>query len=125
MEPVTIITERAGKVEYIDLIDSITLVERMDDVTGLTSKVVVDYKQVGKSIDLRPREFALLKYPMRNASRVVTKTMILSHVWDYSFDPQTNVVDVLVCRLRAKLDRDATVKLLHTERGFGYVLRGD
>jgi DNA-binding response OmpR family regulator len=74
-------------------------------------------------IDLRPREFALLEYLMRNPGRVVSKTMILSHVWDYNFDPQTNVVDVLVSRLREKIDRPFEKKLLHTVRGVGYVLR--
>ena len=78
----------------------------------------------GASIELRPREFALLEYLMRNAGKVVSKTMILSHVWEYSFDPQTNVVDVLVSRLREKLDRRFEKKLLHTVRGVGYVLRG-
>ena len=77
----------------------------------------------GTSLDLRPREFALLEYLMRNAGRVVSKTMILSHVWDYSFDPQTNVVDVLVSRLRERIDRPFQKKLLHTVRGVGYVLR--
>jgi len=76
----------------------------------------------GKEIELRPREFALLEYLMRNAGRVVSKTMILSRVWDYSFDPRTNVVDVLVHRLREKIDRDFEPKLLHTRRGIGYVL---
>jgi two-component system, OmpR family, response regulator len=75
----------------------------------------------GERIELQPREFALLEYLMRNAGRTVTKTMILEHVWDYSFDPQTNVVDVLVHRLRAKLDPDKT--RLHTIRGVGYALR--
>jgi two-component system, OmpR family, response regulator len=74
-------------------------------------------------ITLQPREFALLEYLMRQAGRVVSKTMILEHVWDYSFDPQTNVVDVLVCRLRHKVDRDFEPKLIHTIRGVGYVLR--
>ena len=73
-------------------------------------------------IDLRPREFALLEYLMRNAGRVVSKTMILSHVWEYNFDPQTNVVDVLVSRLREKIDRPFERKLLKTVRGVGYVL---
>ncbi|MFI5177561.1 MAG: winged helix-turn-helix domain-containing protein [Vicinamibacterales bacterium] len=77
----------------------------------------------GMSIDLRPREFALLEYLMRNAGRVVSKTMILSHVWEYNFDPQTNIVDVLVSRLREKIDRPFDRKLLHTVRGVGYVLR--
>ena len=79
--------------------------------------------RAGTLIDLRPREFALLEYLMRNAGRVVSKTMILSHVWEYNFDPQTNVVDVLVSRLREKLERPFGVKLLHTIRGVGYVLR--
>ena len=79
--------------------------------------------RAGKPIELRPREFALLEYLMRNAERVVSKTMILSHVWEYSFDPQTNVVDVLVSRLREKIDRPFENKLLHTVRGVGYVLR--
>jgi two-component system, OmpR family, response regulator len=76
------------------------------------------------TIDLRPREFALLEYLMRNAGKVVSKTMILSHVWDYSFDPQTNIVDVLISRLREKIDRPFEKKLLHTVRGVGYVIRG-
>jgi two-component system OmpR family response regulator len=75
----------------------------------------------GETIELQPREFALLEYLMRNPERPVTKTMILEHVWDYSFDPQTNVVDVLVHRLRGKIDPDKT--RLHTIRGVGYVLR--
>jgi two-component system, OmpR family, response regulator len=74
-------------------------------------------------IDLQPREFSLLEYLMRNAGRVVSKTMILEHVWDYSFDPQTNVVDVLVSRLRNKVDRDYEKKMIHTIRGAGYVLK--
>jgi two-component system OmpR family response regulator len=74
-----------------------------------------------EKIELQSREFALLEYLMRHAGRVVTKTMIMEHIWDYSFDPQTNVVDVLVCRLRNKIDRDKT--LLHTIRGVGYVLK--
>ena len=77
----------------------------------------------GKPIDLRPREFTLLEYLMRNAGKVVSKTMILSHVWEYNFDPQTNIVDVLVSRLREKIDRPFEKKLLQTVRGVGYVLR--
>jgi two-component system, OmpR family, response regulator len=73
-------------------------------------------------IELRPREFALLEYLMRNPGKVVSKTMILSHVWDYSFDPQTNIVDVLVSRLREKIDRPFDRKLVRTVRGVGYVL---
>lgn len=77
----------------------------------------------GVDIDLRPREFSLLEYLLRNAGKVVSKTMILSHVWEYNFDPQTNIVDVLVSRLREKIDKPFDVKLLHTVRGVGYVLR--
>jgi two-component system OmpR family response regulator len=79
--------------------------------------------RAGAPIDLRPREFALLEYLMRNAGRVVSKTMILSHVWEYSFDPQTNIVDVLISRLREKIDRPFDTKRLQTVRGVGYVLR--
>lgn len=85
----------------------------------LTRKV----QRGSQAIDLRPREFALLEYVMRNGGKVLTKTMILSHVWGYSFDPSTNVVDVLVSRLRDKIDKPFPVKLLHTVRGVGYVLR--
>lgn len=74
-------------------------------------------------IELQPREYSLLEYLMRHAGRVVTKTMILEHVYDFSFDPQTNVVDVLVSRLRQKVDRDFPVKMIHTLRGVGYVLK--
>jgi two-component system OmpR family response regulator len=80
--------------------------------------------RAGREIEaLRPREFALLEYLMRNAGRVVSKTMILSHVWDYSFDPRTNVVDVLVFRLREKIDKGFDSRLIHTVRGIGYVLK--
>jgi two-component system OmpR family response regulator len=82
-----------------------------------------EIERAGKKIDLQPREFALLEYLMRGAGRVVSKTMILEHVWDYNFDPQTNVVDVLVCRLRDKVDRDFREKMIHTIRGVGYVLK--
>lgn len=77
----------------------------------------------GQKIELQAREQALLEYLMRQAGRVVTKTMILEHVWDYSFDPQTNVVDVLVHRLRSKVDKDFPHKMIQTIRGVGYVLK--
>jgi two-component system OmpR family response regulator len=76
-----------------------------------------------ETIDLQAKEFALLEYLLRNAERVLSKTMILERVWEYSFDPQTNVVDVLVSRLRSKIDRGHDEKLIHTIRGVGYVLR--
>jgi len=81
--------------------------------------------RAGRALDLRPREFALLEYLMRHPGRVLSKTMILSHVWGYSFDPGTNVVDVLVSRLRDKVDEGFTPKLIHTVRGAGYVLKLD
>jgi len=80
-----------------------------------------EVRRGGEAIELQPREFALLEYLMRHANRAVTKTMILEHIFDYSFDPQTNVVDVLVHRLRSKVDKDKG--MLHTLRGVGYVLR--
>ncbi len=91
-----------------------------DLVVDLLSREVTRGNQ---KIELQAREFSLLEYLMRNPGRVVTKTMILEHVWDYSFDPQTNVVDVLVYRLRTKVDKDFPVKLIHTIRGVGYVLK--
>lgn len=77
----------------------------------------------GERIDLPPREFALLELLMRNAGRPLAKAYLLERLWDYSFDPQTNVVDVLVCRLRNRLDRDFPVKLIQTVRAIGYVFR--
>jgi len=77
----------------------------------------------GEEIPLQPREFRLLEYLMQNAGKVVTRTMLLEHVWDYHFDPQTNVIDVHVSRLRSKIDRDFETPLLHTVRGAGYMIR--
>jgi two-component system OmpR family response regulator len=108
------------------------LVRRSSQAAPVTTLTVHDLEldllsrrvtRAGKEIDLRPREFTLLEYLMRNTGKVVSKTMILSHVWGYQFDPQTNVVDVLVSRLREKLDRPFDQPLLHTVRGVGYVLR--
>jgi two-component system OmpR family response regulator len=77
----------------------------------------------GQTIELQSREFALLELMLRNPGRPIAKTMILEHIWDYNFDPQTNVVDVLVHRLRVKMDKDFPVKLIQTIRGVGYVLK--
>ncbi len=99
------------------------------EATGLTvgdlsmNLLTREVKRGGRKIELQPREFTLLEYLMRNKGRVVSRTMILEHVWDYSFDPQTDVVNVLVCRLRDKVDRDFEQKIIHTIRGVGYVLR--
>ncbi len=82
-----------------------------------------EVKRKGKQIELQPMEFSLLEYLMRNIGRVVSKTMIMEHVWDYNFDPQTNVVEARICRLRDKIDRDFDKKLIHTIRGVGYVLK--
>jgi two-component system OmpR family response regulator len=79
--------------------------------------------RAGRPVDLQPREFRLLEVLMRNAGRVVTRTMLLEQVWDYHFDPQTNVIDVHVSRLRRKIDKDFDRPLLHTVRGAGYMLR--
>jgi two-component system OmpR family response regulator len=77
----------------------------------------------GELIVLQPREFRLLEYLMRHAGQVVTRTMLLEHVWDYHFDPQTNVIDVHISRLRAKIDRHRDIPLLQTVRGAGYMIR--
>ena len=77
----------------------------------------------GQAIDLQPREFKILEYLMRHAGQVVTRTMLLENVWNYHFDPQTNVIDVHISRLRGKIDRDFDNPLLHTIRGSGYCLR--
>jgi two-component system OmpR family response regulator len=91
-----------------------------DVVLDLLSRKVT---RAGKALDLRPREFTLLEFLMRHAGHVVSKTMILSHVWDYHFDPQTNVIDVHISRLRQKIDKGFPKPLLHTVRGAGYSLR--
>jgi len=77
----------------------------------------------GRKLELQRLEFALLEYLMRNEGRVVSKTMIMEHVWDYNFDPQTNVVESRICRLRDKIDRGFDKKLIHTVRGVGYALK--
>ena len=77
----------------------------------------------GRNIVLQPLEFSLLEYLMRNAGRIVSKTMIMEHVWDYNFDPQTNVVEARISRLRDKIDRGFEKKLIYTVRGVGYVLK--
>ncbi len=85
----------------------------------LTRKV----KRAGRAIELHPREFKLLEYLMRNAGSVVTRTMLLENVWEFHFDPQTNVIEVHIARLRQKIDRDFGSPLIHTVRGAGYCLR--
>ncbi len=82
-----------------------------------------EVRRAGRAIELKPREFRLLEYLMRHAGQVVTRTMLLEGVWDYHFDPQTNVIDVHVSRLRQKIDKGFEPPLLHTVRGAGYVMR--
>ena len=82
-------------------------------------------KRAGQKIDLQPREFRLLEYLIRNAGQVVTRTMLLEGVWDYHFDPQTNVIDVHISRLRQKIDKPFPVPLIHTVRNAGYMLRAE
>lgn len=89
------------------------------EIDLLKRRVVRD----GKEILLQPREFRLLEYLMRHGGQIVTRTMLLENVWDYHFDPQTNVIDVHISRLRAKIDKDFEKQLLHTVRGAGYCLR--
>lgn len=85
-----------------------------------SSRVV---KRAGRSIELQPREYRLLEYLMQHAGQVVTRTMLLQHVWDFNFDPHTNVVEMHISRLRSKIDKGFDVELIHTVRGVGYCLR--
>jgi two-component system OmpR family response regulator len=107
------------------------LVRRRDIDSPVTRLKVADLEldllahevqRAGQKLSLQPREFRLLEYLMRNAGQIVTRTMLLENVWDYHFDPQTNVIDVHVSRLRQKIDKDFDRTLLHTVRGSGYVL---
>jgi len=133
---------RAGGDDYLtkpfafsELVARLQALIRRAQVSGETTRLVVGGLQIdlarravtreGRKIDLPPREFALLAYLARNAGRVVSKTMIMEQVWDYNFDPQTNVVESRMCRLRDKVDRGFARPLLYTVRGVGYVLRDD
>jgi two-component system OmpR family response regulator len=98
----------------------VTCLEVADLELDLLSRSV---KRAGGSIELQPREFKLLEYLMRHAGQVVTRTMLLEAVWDFHFDPQTNVIDVHISRLRRKIDKGFDVPLIHTVRGAGYSLR--
>jgi two-component system, OmpR family, response regulator len=82
-----------------------------------------EVRRVDKKIEMQPREFAILEYLMRNAGRIISKTMIMEHVWDYNFDPETNIVESCICRLRDKIDRPFDKKMIHTTRGVGYALK--
>ncbi|MEX0606940.1 MAG: response regulator transcription factor [Halofilum sp. (in: g-proteobacteria)] len=118
---------------FSELIARLDALQRRSTPSGEQTKLTVgdlemdllarSVRRSGREIDLKPREFALLEYLMRNTGRVITRTMLLEHVWDYHFDPQTNVIDVHISRLRQKLDRGFDVELLQTVRGAGYTLR--
>jgi two-component system OmpR family response regulator len=108
------------------------LLRRASNTTEATTLTVDDLSidllartvtRSGKAISLQPKEFSLLEYLMRNTGRVVSKTMIMERVWDYNFDPQTNVVEARICRLRDKIDKNFDIPLVHTVRGLGYVLK--
>jgi two-component system OmpR family response regulator len=110
------------------------LIRRSSDISEPTKLAVADLTmnlitrevvRAGEKIDLQPLEFSLLEYLLRNAGRVVSKTMIMEHVWDYYFDPQTNVVESRIYKLREKIDKGFAVRLIHTVRGAGYVLKED
>lgn len=109
-----------------------SLIRRASGASASTSLAVADLsmdllsrevKRAGNKIELQPREFAILEYLMHNWQTVVSKTMILEHVWNYDFDPQTNVIEAQICKLRDKIDKGFEPKLIHTVRGVGYVLK--
>jgi two-component system OmpR family response regulator len=118
---------------FAELLARVEALARRGKSEGPVTKLVVEdleldllsrqVKRAGQKIDLQPREFRLLEYLMRHAGQVVTRTMLLEGVWDYHFDPQTNVIDVHISRLRAKIDKGFEAPLLHTVRGAGYMIR--
>lgn len=108
------------------------LIRRAGDISDPVHLKIADLKvnmltrevtRGNERIELQPREYALLEYMLRNKGKIISKTMIMEHVWDYNFDPQTNVVEARMCRLRDKLDKSFKIKLIHTIRGAGYVLK--
>ena len=118
---------------FIELLARVqSLIRRSSGIAEPTSlsvhDIYIDFlgrkvTRAGKKIELTSLEFALLEYLIRNVNTVISKTMIMEHIWKYNFDPQTNVVDVLICRVRNKIDRDFGEKLIHTLRGVGYILK--
>ena len=118
---------------FAELLARVEALTRRGRTDGPTTRLVVadlemdllsrSVKRDGKKVDLQPREFRLLEYLMRHAGQVVTRTMLLDGVWDYHFDPQTNVIDVHVSRLRQKVDKPYPLPLIHTVRNAGYMLR--
>ena len=120
---------------FAELLARVEALTRRGKSDGPTTKLAVgdlemdllsrSVRRGGQKIDLQPREFRLLEYLMRHAGQVVTRTMLLEGVWDYHFDPQTNVIDVHVSRLRQKIDKPFDLPLLHTVRNAGYMLRAE
>jgi two-component system OmpR family response regulator len=118
---------------FVELLARIDALMRRRTPTGVKTQLTVGDLELdlltraatrsGQEIELQPREFRLLEYLMRHAGQVVTRTMLLESVWEYHFDPQTNVIDVHISRLRAKIDKGFQVPLLHTVRGAGYMIR--
>ena len=120
---------------FAELLARVEALARRSKGDGPTTKLVAGdleidllsrgVKRAGQKIDLQPREFRLLEYLVRHAGQVVTRTMLLEGVWDYHFDPQTNVIDVHVSRLRQKIDKPFPTPLIHTVRNAGYMLRAE
>jgi two-component system, OmpR family, response regulator len=120
---------------FAELLARVEALSRRGKTEGPTTKLLVEdlemdllsrqVKRAGQKIDLQPREFRLLEYLMRHAGQVVTRTMLLEGVWDYHFDPQTNVIDVHVSRLRQKVDKPFPIPLIQTIRNAGYTLRAE
>ena len=120
---------------FAELLARVEAMARRGKAEGPTTKLVVEdlemdllsrgVRRAGQKVDLQPREFRLLEFLMRHAGQVVTRTMLLEGVWDYHFDPQTNVIDVHVSRLRQKVDRPFGSSLIHTVRNAGYMLRAE
>jgi two-component system, OmpR family, response regulator len=117
-------TELLARVEALGRRGASASAEQIYRVGDLElDRLAHEVKRAGREIPLQPREFRLLEYLMRHAGQVVTRTMLLENVWDYHFDPQTNVIDVHVSRLRSKIDKGFERPLLHTVRGAGYMIR--
>ena len=131
---------RAGSDDYLtkpfafaELLARLDALVRRGDNEAVTTHIQVsdlemdllsrEVKREGQAIQLQPREYRLLEYLLRHHGQVVTRTMLLENVWDYHFDPQTNVIDVHISRLRGKIDKGFSTPLLHTVRGAGYLLR--
>ena len=120
---------------FAELLARVEALSRRGKSEGPLTKLVVEdleldllsrqVKRASQKIDLQPREFRLLEYLMRHAGQVVTRTMLLEGVWDYHFDPQTNVIDVHVSRLRQKVDKPFPMPLIQTVRNAGYMLRAE